>query len=46
MEKIKSHMNTVAKAIARRVPSLFKKNPGRILKKITGVIHVGANTGQ
>lgn len=46
MQKIKSHINTLAKAIVRRVPSLFKKNPDRFLKKITGVIHVGANTGQ
>ena len=30
----------------KRVKSLISKNPDRFLKKIKGVIHVGANTGQ
>lgn len=34
------------KAFMRRMGSIFKKNPGKFLKNITGVIHVGANTGQ
>ena len=34
------------KIIQKKIQSLFKKNPDRFLKKITGVIHVGANTGQ
>ena len=46
MLKIKSHLNALAKALVRRQPYLFKKNHDKVLKKITGVIHVGANTGQ
>ena len=46
MQKINSHTNSLGKAIVRRTKSLFKRNPDRLLKKIKGVIHVGANTGQ
>lgn len=34
------------KTIIQKAKSLFKKNPEQLLKKIKGVIHVGANTGQ
>jgi FkbM family methyltransferase len=33
-------------AVFRRVKALFKPNPDRFLKQVTGVIHVGANSGQ
>ena len=46
MQKINTQPNSVGKAIIRRTKSLFKKNPDKLLKKIKGVIHVGANTGQ
>ena len=46
MQKINSHTNSLGKAIVRRAKSLFKKNPDKLFKKIKGVIHVGANTGQ
>lgn len=32
--------------VKRRFAILFKKDPNWILKKISGVVHVGANTGQ
>ncbi len=34
------------KAAMRRGRLLFKNNPDKLLKKVKGVIHVGANTGQ
>lgn len=34
------------KSILRRLRSVFKPTPDKFLKKIKGVIHVGANTGQ
>lgn len=34
------------KTIQKKINSLFKRNPDRLLKKVRGVIHVGANTGQ
>lgn len=37
---------TMGKALMRRVGLLLKDNPNDLLKKINGVIHVGANTGQ
>ena len=46
MQKINSQTDTLGKAIVRRAKSLFKKNPDKLFKKIKGVIHVGANTGQ
>lgn len=46
MKEINTHANSVGKAIIRRTKSLFKRNPDKLLKKIKGVIHVGANTGQ
>ncbi|MEO8860555.1 MAG: FkbM family methyltransferase [Ginsengibacter sp.] len=30
----------------KKIKSLFRKNPDKLLKKVRGVIHVGANTGQ
>ena len=33
-------------AILRRIKALFTRNPDRFLKKVTGLIHVGANSGQ
>jgi len=34
------------KTTISRAKTLFRKNPDRIFKKIAGIIHVGANTGQ
>ncbi|HTB26938.1 MAG TPA: FkbM family methyltransferase [Puia sp.] len=34
------------KAAKRRGKLLFKNNPEKLLKKVKGIIHVGANTGQ
>jgi FkbM family methyltransferase len=39
MQKTKSN-------ILHPIRCLFKKNPDKLLKKLTGVVHVGANTGQ
>jgi FkbM family methyltransferase len=39
-------MIKIIKAILFRVRALLKRDPDRFLKKATGVIHVGANTGQ
>jgi FkbM family methyltransferase len=36
----------MGKALIRRVGLLLKDNPNDLLKKINGLIHVGANTGQ
>ncbi len=44
--KKNNYINISTKAIARRAQALLRKNPERFLKKINGVIHVGANTGQ
>jgi FkbM family methyltransferase len=41
-----SDINTIGKTILRRLKSLGKKNPDKLLRKVKGVIHVGANTGQ
>lgn len=46
MQEIKGPKNTLGKAIVRGVKSIFKKNPDKLFKKVKGVIHVGANTGQ
>lgn len=46
MEETKIHTNTLKKAIERRIKFLLKKNPEKVFKKIKGIIHVGANTGQ
>jgi FkbM family methyltransferase len=32
--------------LRKKIKSLFQKNPDKLLKKVRGVIHVGANTGQ
>ena len=45
MEK-RRNLTTIGKALIRRIKLFFKENPNRFLKKITGVVHVGANTGQ
>ncbi len=37
---------TFVKAVTRRGKLLFKNNPDKLLKKVRGIIHVGANTGQ
>jgi FkbM family methyltransferase len=37
---------SVGKALKRRLKSLTKKKSNKIFKKVSGVIHVGANTGQ
>jgi len=42
----KKSIATLRKALIRRIGSIFKKNPNRFLKNISGVVHVGANTGQ
>ena len=42
----KRDLSTFKNALKRRVGIIFKRNPDRLLKKIKGVIHVGANTGQ
>jgi FkbM family methyltransferase len=34
------------KAILHRARSILKRDPDRFLRKVSGVIHVGANTGQ
>ena len=36
----------LGKSLKRRIKLLFGGKPDKFLKKITGVIHVGANTGQ
>jgi len=41
-----SHMTKPAKAVIRQALSLFRKDPDTLLKRVTGVVHVGANTGQ
>src|SRR5450631_4863861 len=33
-------------ALKRRIGSMFRRNSDRFLKRASGVIHVGANTGQ
>ena len=42
----KGNTNNLGKTISRRLKSIFKVNPNKFLKKINGIIHVGANTGQ
>jgi FkbM family methyltransferase len=42
----KNTIVALGKALIRRSKYLFKKNPDKLLKKVKGVIHVGANTGQ
>lgn len=34
------------KTLSQQVKDIFRRNPDRLLKKINGIIHVGANTGQ
>jgi FkbM family methyltransferase len=40
------NLTTKRKALIRRTKVFFKKNPDRFLKRVKGVVHVGANTGQ
>ena len=42
----KNSIVTLGKALIRGSKYFFKKNPDKLLKKVNGVIHVGANTGQ
>jgi FkbM family methyltransferase len=42
----KNTLVAFVKAVMRRGKLLFKNNPDKLLKKVKGVIHVGANTGQ
>ena len=42
----KNSIVALVKAGIRRGKLLFKNNPDKLLKKVKGVIHVGANTGQ
>lgn len=42
----KADINTLRKVVTKKIKSLFKGNPDKLLKKVKGVIHVGANTGQ
>jgi FkbM family methyltransferase len=42
----KNTIVALGEAVLRRGKMLFKKNPDKLLKKVKGVIHVGANTGQ
>ena len=46
MQETNSHTKNLGKAIVKGARSLFKKNKDKIFKKVKGVIHVGANTGQ
>jgi FkbM family methyltransferase len=41
-----SRLQALGKALKRRLGLLFKMNRNRFLKEVSGVIHVGANTGQ
>ena len=34
------------RAILRRTQSILKRDPDRFLRKVSGVVHIGANTGQ
>jgi FkbM family methyltransferase len=36
----------LGKELKRRLNSMFRRNSDRFLKKVSGIIHVGANTGQ
>jgi FkbM family methyltransferase len=42
----KNSIVTFVNAVIRRSKLLFRKNPEKLFKRIKGVIHVGANTGQ
>src|ERR1700722_9052684 len=42
----KNPIVTLGKALIRRSKYFFKRNPDKLLKKVKGIIHVGANTGQ
>ena len=42
----KRTINSITKAFIRRTKVYFRSNPDKFLKKIKGVIHVGANIGQ
>lgn len=42
----KSGIDNLGKVILWKVKKLFSKNPEVFFKKVSGIIHVGANTGQ
>jgi FkbM family methyltransferase len=42
----KNRIRKLGGALKRRLGSLFKSDPEKFLGKVSGVIHVGANTGQ
>jgi FkbM family methyltransferase len=42
----KNRIGELGKTLKRRLGSMFRRNSDRFLKKASGVIHVGANTGQ
>jgi FkbM family methyltransferase len=44
--QIRGRIHTLRSALKRRLGSFFRSNPERFLRKVSGVIHVGANTGQ
>lgn len=39
-------MNRIIRSVIFRTKALLKKDPDKFLKKVSGVVHVGANTGQ
>jgi FkbM family methyltransferase len=41
-----NRIQKLGSALKRRLGYLYRSNPERFLEKVTGVIHVGANTGQ
>ncbi len=42
----KNRIRKLGSALKRMFGSLFRSNPEKFLRKVSGVIHVGANTGQ
>jgi FkbM family methyltransferase len=41
-----NRIGKIGKALKRRLGSMFRRSSDRFLKKVSGIIHVGANTGQ
>src|SRR5580704_16267673 len=46
MHKSIENKRSFGRLISKRLKSIFKKNPDVFFRKVIGVIHVGANTGQ
>jgi FkbM family methyltransferase len=46
MHKSIENKRSFGRLISKRLKSIFKKNPDVFFRKVRGVIHVGANTGQ